>query len=68
MFTLYRTLKVVTGMMTALPLFSFGYQRLTAGETIFGGGLLLVGAAVYFFPGWILDKYIEKIKATIPFI
>lgn len=54
--------------MTSLPLLSFGYQRLTAGDITFGTALLLVGAAVYFFPGWILDKYIEKIKASLPFV
>lgn len=68
MITLYQTIKIVSGIITAAPLVTFGFGRTMSGQPVFGIGLMIVGFAVYFFPGWLLDKYIEKIKHTIPFI
>jgi cyanate permease len=68
MVTTYTSIKVVSGIITAAPLLTFGVNQLIQANTPLGIASCSIGLIGYFLPGWILDRYIEKMKKTVPII
>ena len=61
MLSVYQSVKVVSGVMTAAPMFFVTRKYFESGDVVTGVFLLVIGVVAFWLPGFLMDKYISTL-------